>query len=223
MRIRTIGMAVVLVAGLLRLTAAAAGEEPPVQAVWKLHEETFTFMGITSHYSCDGLAGQLKALLREAGARDDLKVSSPCVDPLRGVSAMATGGVSAMSTARVSFYALAPATAAAPVAVQAPEAPARRLGKDVPPLKAGPRPDEAAVGAWKTVQLRAGKPRGLEPGDCELVEQFGRTLLKSFTTRNSAAHMNCVPHQITLGGIDLRFDVLAALPPAEQARVRPAQ
>ena len=49
MRIRTLGLAVVLVAGLLRLAVAAAGGEPPVPAVWKLHEEIFTFMGITSH------------------------------------------------------------------------------------------------------------------------------------------------------------------------------
>ena len=215
MRIRTLGLAVVLVAGLLRLAVAAAGGEPPVPAVWKLHEETFTFMGITSHYSCDGLAGQLKMLLREAGARDDVKVSSPCVDP--------PGGVSPISTARVTFYALAPPSAAAPVAAKVPEPPARRLGKDVPPLRVGPAPDEAAVGAWKAVQLHAGKPRDLEPGDCELVEQFERTLLKSFTIRNSASHLSCVPHQIALGGIDLRFEVLAALPKTEQPRARPAQ
>jgi hypothetical protein len=41
----------------------------------------------------------------------------------------------------------------------------------------------ATLGVWKDVAWRAGSPRELEAGDCELVDVFARRILPLFTTR----------------------------------------
>src|SRR5215472_6748082 len=72
----------------LSLTAAALAEppaessppsSPPTWAVWTPKELRFVYMGFTSHYSCDGLAGKMRSILLQLGARPDLKVRAiPC-------------------------------------------------------------------------------------------------------------------------------------------------
>ena len=193
--------------------AIAAAGATPVEGLWQRHEENFTFAGFTSHYSCDGLADKIKLLLQAAGARADVQaVGGGCAGP---------GGPdvpSRISSARLVWYTLAPAAAAAATAAPAPPAaqPAREIGRAAPKLKKGAEP-QAGVGAWKSVTWRAHAPRELDDGDCELVEQFARELLPKFTTRNVDSHMSCVPHQATLGSINLKFESLAALPASEQA------
>lgn len=199
-----------LAAALLSLTpvvAAAAETTPaadasPVDAVWVRHERMFSFMGFTSHYSCDGLESKLKTLLRLAGARDDLKVYGSCSEP--------RGGPSRISTARMTYW-----TLALPGSPQAapPAADTRNLAHAPKELQAADAP-VAAVGQWKKVEVHAGRTRDVEGGDCELVEQFDREVLADFTVRNRASRYSCVPHQISLNGIQMNFEVLAPLPKA---------
>ena len=47
-----------------------------VLAAWKHRQVEFTYMGFTTLYTCDGLKGKVKNLLRQVGARKDLKVST---------------------------------------------------------------------------------------------------------------------------------------------------
>jgi hypothetical protein len=105
-----------------------------------------------------------------------------------------------IATARLTFQTLLPAGAPPP-----------------PPPKgkvasAPPTAPEPGTGAWRTVSWQANKPRELQPGDCELVEQFARELLPMFTTRDLANRMSCVPNQVNMAGINLTFSVLGALP-----------
>jgi hypothetical protein len=74
---------------------------------WQKHEYSFTFMGFTSTYSCDGLADKIKLLLIAAGARHDVK-SQP------GACASGFGRPDKFARADLSFYTLAPLGAAAP-------------------------------------------------------------------------------------------------------------
>jgi hypothetical protein len=104
-----------------------------------------------------------------------------------------------------------------------PAAPARQLGRDAPKLKVGPAPPEPGVGAWKTVDVKAGLPHFVDPGDCELVEQFSKDVLPLFTTRNVESRMTCVPHELSPGQIRLKFEVLAPLPPVEKAAPKAVQ
>jgi hypothetical protein len=68
----------------------------------------------------------------------------------------------------------------------------------------------ATTGVWKDVAWSAGSPRELDPGDCELVDEFARRILPLFTTRNVENRMTCTPRQVNPSGFDLRFSVLAS-------------
>lgn len=54
-------------------------------AVWTQKEVEFTYMGFTTHYTCDGLRDAVRGMLLQLGARkDDLKVyEQPCSRPER--------------------------------------------------------------------------------------------------------------------------------------------
>jgi hypothetical protein len=45
-------------------------------------------------------------------------------------------------------------------------------------------------------------------GQCELLEQFNRTILPLFTTRNVDVRTSCVPHQLEPLGTKLQAEVL---------------
>jgi len=86
-----------------------AGE--PSVGVWQKHEYRFAYMGFTSTYSCDGLAGKIKVLLIAAGARRDA-ISQP------GACAGSFGQPDKFANATLTFYTLAPAAADAPADVK---------------------------------------------------------------------------------------------------------
>lgn len=200
-RLLTIAVAVF---GVWLSGAAVAAAEEPVEGTWAKHQDTFTFMGFTSRYSCDGLQSKLTALLRLAGARPDFKITSSCAAP---------GGVpDRIATVRMTYHTLSPAGAPAP-------APAKdAAGKDKTP-----EPPEPGVGAWRSVELTARMPRDIDSGDCELVDQFSKEILPTFTTRDVVSRMSCVPHQSNPSGIYLKFGVLGALPPPKLAPVSAAK
>jgi hypothetical protein len=171
----------------------ASATEAQIPAEWRVHQTLFTYTGMTSIYSCDGLESKLKLLLRLAGARPDMKVRATCSSP--------SGGPSRLASARLTF-----ATLAQPGAAPLPQ--------DSADAKTPPPAPEPAMGTWRRVALAARKPFELDAGDCELVEQFERDLLPYFTTRSKESHLRCLPHQVSFAGIDLKFEVLAPpMPP----------
>ncbi|MDE2295699.1 MAG: hypothetical protein KGL36_09630 [Gammaproteobacteria bacterium] len=161
----------------------------PVAAVWKTHQLDFTFTGFTTHYTCSGFESVLGRLLRAAGARSDARVSASCTAPL--------GHPEHISIAHLSFSTLVPLEPGAPAATDAKS-----------------KPVEAQ---WKTVRWQAHSPLALDlgEGDCELVDEFARRLLPLYTVRDVVNDMNCVPHQVQIGSVDLRFRVLAPLSAAK--------
>ena len=68
---------------------------------WRKHQYSFTFMGFTSTYSCDGLADKLKTLLIAAGARPDAKA-------LAGPCSQGFGRPDKFARADLTFYTLPP-------------------------------------------------------------------------------------------------------------------
>ena len=168
------------------LASVAVAAETPVDGVWQTHEYRFVSMGFTSHYSCDGLATALKALLKASGARPGYSVTESCAEP--------AGRPDAIARATMHFQTLrsnAPPAAGASAAAN----------------------PEAGQGVWREVALKGHQPRELDGGDCELVEQFAREVLPMFETKDVDNHMSCVPHEANPFGINLSFTVLAALPP----------
>jgi hypothetical protein len=83
-----------------------------------------------------------------------------------------------------------------------------------------PAPDardvgEPVLGVWKAIAIKRNSPRGLEWGDCELVEQFRDRVLPKFLTRRLEDDINCIPHQLVGNRIDLRFEVLTGIQPVD--------
>jgi hypothetical protein len=65
------------------------------------------------------------------------------------------------------------------------------------------------VARWQKVAFSRSSPRGLEIGDCELVEQFRDRVLPALTTRTIASEINCIPHQLSGSSFRLSYEVLA--------------
>jgi hypothetical protein len=79
---------------------------------------------------------------------------------------------------------------------------------------------EPVLGVWKAVAIKRNQPRGLEWGDCELVEQFRDRIVSKLTVRNAGGDVNCIPHQLIGNRIDLKFEVLAGVPTADFAQAQ---
>ena len=176
----------------------ASGSQPPVAtqaAVWVPKEVQFTYMGFTTHYSCDGLRDNVREMLLQLGARkDDLKVyEQPCAgnpdrpNPFPGV--------------RIKMSVLQPAPAV-------PSADTRTV-----------------PAYWKAVKLPKGVNSLNSAGQCELLEQMRDKILPLFTTRNIDLKSTCVPHQLSAGGASLEAEVLVTdqKKPAKQASAADAQ
>lgn len=173
-------------AAALVVAGAVLADQPPAPAehaagVWQKHEYAFQFMGFTTTYSCDGLADKLKTLLVAAGARADAKATA-------GACVSGYGRPDKFARADLTFYTLAPDSAAAP-------AEAKRV-----------------EGTWRPVNFGQRSPRSLQVGDCEVVEQFAHSVLPMFTTRNVDNHTVCVPKQESGSEISLKFDSFVAAP-----------
>jgi hypothetical protein len=52
------------------------------------------------------------------------------------------------------------------------------------------------------------RPYFMGSGDCELVEQLKDLISKSFAMRDVVYRTDCVPHEITLDGFDIKGEAL---------------
>jgi hypothetical protein len=171
--------------GVPSLAAAADDGAPAAQpaapaefAVWTQKEVQFTYMGFTTHYTCDGLRDDIRDMLLQLGARkSDLKVTEePCSgnpdrpNPFPGV--------------KIKMSVLTPAPA--------------QISPDAPLVEAH----------WKPVKLPYRETGINAAGQCELLEQFNHTIMPLFTTRNVDLHATCVPHQLEPLGTKLQAEVL---------------
>jgi hypothetical protein len=156
----------------------AAAPAPMEAAVWTPKEVQFTYMGFTTHYTCDGLRDTVREMLLQLGARkDDLKVyETPCSgDPNRP---------NPFPGVKIKMSVLTPVSGSTP--------------SDAQPVQA----------QWKTVKLPY-RENGLNAaGQCELLEQFNKTVMPLFTTRNIDLNASCVPHQLSPLGTKLQAEVL---------------
>ncbi|MDE2049795.1 MAG: hypothetical protein KGJ72_02160 [Gammaproteobacteria bacterium] len=158
-------------ATLLAALPASAMAQDGVSAVWVPEHLQFIYQGFTTHYSCDGLRDEVRAMLSKLGAKD-LKVREvPC--------SSGPGVPSPFPGVTVDMRVLVPASSAEASKVKNPGPPVRAL--------------------WMEVVLMPENASYNEQGKCELIEQFKETFLPLFTTRNVKYGSTCIPHQITLG------------------------
>lgn len=170
---------------------AQAAPEPTVDARWAEHHVNFYFFGHTAgqdiYYNCDALESKLERLLRLAGARSDLRVRAACT----------MGPDRVDSNIRAELHFKSPTLK--------PQAEATKSG-DLPP---------AAAARWKPVSLRLGWSSGFDQGDCVLLDQFRRQVLKYFELRNVTADLPCSISFSSHGRVSLGFEALTATPTAE--------
>jgi hypothetical protein len=182
---------------------ASAATEETVNAVWVDHDLSFTYTGFTSHYSCGGLEDKVRFVMKQLGARPGLKVSSfGCVN-LSGPELMP----------RVRVKAALPQEATPEVLAQlgkdrsTRELAARASGKTLAAI------DDAAArfpATWRTVTFEGTPISDIQDGDCELMEQLIRNVLRPMGVREIAgSRLNCVPHQVPINAVSVRLQVLA--------------
>jgi hypothetical protein len=171
-----------LIRSILRLTSAAAATtllaavpalaaaQDSVSAVWVPKHIEFIYQGFTTHYSCDGLQGEIRTMLQKLGAQD-LKV--------RQMACVRQVGPTEFPGVNVTMSVLVPASS--------PEA---------SKAKSSSAPVQAQ---WKQVVLMPSNASYEDEGNCELIEQFKETFLPLFTTRNVNYGSTCFPHQLSLG------------------------
>jgi len=70
----------------------------------------------------------------------------------------------------------------------------------------------AIDGDWREVEITQHKPREIELGDCELVEQFRTSVLPMFAVRNIESRSTCIPHELSGSSVELKFETLKAVP-----------
>jgi hypothetical protein len=193
--LQKLGGPVVLALGLGALASATAwaaegaqasadqGNQPvPTEAaVWTPKETQFTYMGFTTRYTCDGLRDTIRDMLLRLGARkDDLKV-------IESPCAGDPNRPNPFPGVKIKMSVLT-----TPVPPQLP------AGTQIVPAQ------------WKTVKLPYHETGLNAAGQCELLEQFKRSILPLFTTRNVDLQASCVPHQLSPLGTKLQADVLIA-------------
>jgi hypothetical protein len=76
------------------------------------------------------------------------------------------------------------------------------------PAQGGTVGRDAFPARWTMVTLSARQAAALEPGDCELVEQFRDRVLPAFAIRGLSGDVHCVPHRISGSSYLLRFESL---------------
>ena len=194
------------------LLSAAAAAEPvssaeaqggPVQALWKEQEITFFFQSVTSFYSCDGLEDKLKKILTALGARGKVKVDSfGCESgPVR--------------TPRVAVKLSAPIEATPEAVAEHAKTRSQRelrakVKGDSPPAS---DLDAQFAAQWRNVSLSRGD-LGLEPGDCELIDELRRKLLPKLAVRIVRNEIRCTPNRLTPGQPQLEVQALVEAPNA---------
>src|SRR5215475_5201803 len=168
-----------LSAAALAQAPAQATAAPSTWAVWTPKELRFTYMGFTSHYSCDGLRDKMRSIVLQLGARSsDLKVREiPCSG--------SPGRPTEFPGVTVNMNVLTPWDAASENGAATP-VPAR----------------------WKAVEISTDRDPLREAGDCELIEQVKTRVLPLFTTRNVEYHSTCIHHDLQIGGTVLKAEVL---------------
>ncbi len=171
--------------GAVHAADTAAVPVPAPAAHWVERKFDYTYMGFTTHFTCDGLRDDVRDVLLALGARKkDLKIQSRGCSRLDGPEPFP--GVSAR------FSVLVPVTPA-------------DIGK------VGSAPAQPAQ--WHNVDLVKRNQTGRDRAPCELLEQLKAQALPLFTSRNLVFASSCVPHQISLGEIHFSVDVLGPAPP----------
>jgi len=185
--------------------ASPAGAAPTVNAVWTEHEFMFTYFGLGTFYSCDGLANKIEYILEQLGARPEPKVWVSCVEG---------PGIQQIPTARIKVAVPTEATPELLAALEADRS-RRELVSKVQGNGAGVDLATAQFPAERRIVEFAGRRRNhVEDGDCELLQQLLPQVLQPLGVREASgsSRLTCNPRYSQIGSVQLKLESLHAKP-----------
>jgi hypothetical protein len=194
----------------LASASAHAADQAPVQAIWKPQEINFYYQSFTTFYSCTGLEDKLRRILKELGVQGSVRVRS--ADCPTAIARMPRVLLNVVSPVEATPQALAD----------------RDKSKSRRELSARVRGEteelsealEEFPAEWRRVQLTRGS-LGLEPGDCELIDELRRKVLPKLAVRVVNDKVSCSPNQLSIGQPQLEVEALVALPKPDDAQKKP--
>ena len=192
------------------MTAGASAGEP-VPAVWKEHQLSFNYSSSIAMFACKSLTGRVGDLLRAVGARDDIKVSvNNCDETLTPASPGVVGPTGRISrpvsspypeprldTARrqsvfVHVSLMMPTEVTPEVLVELEKDKQRReLVARVSGNPAARFNDPVIFPAERQEVTLSRKTVGLEPLECELLEQMSTTVFRELGVNVVRERTNC--------------------------------
>ena len=194
-----------------------AGPPPgTVPAIWIEKELSFTYLGTTSLYYCDGLRRKVDRIMKQLGAMDGYKV--------RIRSCYSMGGPEIrQGPAGPEFYSGAEYTPRVIIEVAVPQRVTPELLAELSDdqgrrdLIARVRGERSVIGNSEA-QFAARKRRvtfddlnrrsRIEPGDCELMEQLRDEVFMPLGFKIVEDRINCVSGQVVRGSVKLEIEVL---------------
>jgi hypothetical protein len=186
---------------------ANADGAPAVMSVWVEKEANFTYMGLTSYYSCDGIRDKVRRILRYIGVRPGFKVSvTGCINDV--VANGSLGGVERMPRVHVKAALPQPATPELLAELSKPDAKRELIARVKGTGDATMEATAQFPAEWRRVEILA-KPIGpVQLGDCELVDEMAEGAFAQLGVRIVDDQTACVPRQLTLGSVRLTLEVL---------------
>lgn len=195
--------------------ADAAAPAGTVPAIWVSKEVSFTYVGSTSIYYCDGLRNKVKWIMKQLGLMDGYKV--------RIRSCFSTGGPEVRyGPAGPEFYPGAEVNPRVVIEAVVPQRVTSELLEELASesgereLVARVRGERSVVGnseaqfaaSKRRVTFDDGKRTRIDAGDCELIQQMRDYVFVPLGFTVVEDKMNCVPNRVLRGSINLELEVL---------------
>ncbi len=201
--------ATLLAVGCCAANGGSAAEPDTARAILKPQEIGFYYQSFTSFYSCDGLETKLKRILKALGANQDVGVEARGCD--------AGSGSQIARSPYVTIRIISPVEATPQALAELEKGRAQReLAAKVRGNRSKLTDAEAQFqGTWKPVSLSRGQ-LGLEPGDCELIDELRKKVLPKLGVRIVKDDVSCTPNQINRSQPRLEVEALVQPPPPKQ-------
>jgi len=162
--LRCAAATLVVAASLAR--AAEPGTQDSIEAVWKPHELIFEYRGDDTFYTCDALRDKLRRILLHLGARRPPELRAYDCTESTGVVRFQVMFESPLEATEENVRELTTYDSRRLLL-------ARTRGESLPTAQ----DLERFPATWKTVSFASDRRLGLDPRDCELVQQLRQQIL----------------------------------------------
>jgi hypothetical protein len=219
-----------LAPALLAMSAPSLAQQP-LAAVWQERNLTFSYASYLAIYSCNALAGRVASILRAVGARDDIQVSaSNCSASIAPADARVNTQGSWNSpvtapndvlmrhdehrqSAFVRIHLMMPTEVTPEVLAELKKDKSRReLVAHVTGNPAAALNDPVAFPAQRQQVTLSHKSVGLEPEECELLDQMATSLFKELAVSVVSRNYICEPKRVSHIPPELVVEALMVTP-----------